>query len=237
MKLFIFYLKIIIMLFSMFLASCKKETESEPKITMISKSMVGGFLVRGSGSMTIDWGDGAKTETHTLDPHASKHFFHDYNVISEFIITITGNNITHFDCSNKNLTSLNISSNETLTYLDCRNCRLTSLDVSNCPALQTLRCFSNPLTSLDVSKNWILKELYCSNNQLSDLDLSNNALLEFMDCRSNSLSTEALNALFETLHHYSTYFGYQKKIWIDDNPGTDFCDRNIAEKRGWTVLE
>ena len=216
---FLFYLMGIITLFSVILASCKKETESDPKIIMVTESISSSFFARGSGSMSIDWGDKTKIETHTLSTDYIVSYSHSYKEFSEHIVTITGKNITYFGISNySGVTSLDLSSNEMLTYLECN---LTS-----------------DLTSLDVSKNWLLKKLIFHGTQITSLDLSNNTVLEFLDCRSNNLSTEALNALFETLHDYSyPIFIYPKEILIDDNPGTDDCDRSIATNKGWEFIE
>lgn len=48
-----------------------------------------------------------------------------------------------------------------LTVLDCSNNQLTSLDVSNNTALIDLTCYTNPLTSLDVSMCHDLNSLLC----------------------------------------------------------------------------
>ena len=56
-----------------------------------------------------------------------------------------------------------------LTHLDCNNNDLTSLDVSHNTALRDLYCGDNQLTSLDVHYNRELKYLSCSNNSLEKL--------------------------------------------------------------------
>lgn len=56
-----------------------------------------------------------------------------------------------------------------LTHLDCNNNDLTSLDVSHNTALRDLYCGDNQLTSLDVHYNRELKYLSCSNNPLEKL--------------------------------------------------------------------
>ena len=52
-----------------------------------------------------------------------------------------------------------------LTHLECYDNQLTSLDVSNNAALTHLFCYSNHLTNLDVSNNTALVLLECSDNQ------------------------------------------------------------------------
>ena len=56
--------------------------------------------------------------------------------------------------------------------LDCSNNQLTSLDVSNNYRLTNLDCSNNQLSSLDFSKN-ILGDLDCRNNPLRSLIAGN----------------------------------------------------------------
>ena len=48
----------------------------------------------------------------------------------------------------------------------------------------------------------------------------------------NQLSAEALNQFFEDLGPTST----NAEIWIQDNPGTAFCDPTIATAKGYTIV-
>ena len=59
-----------------------------------------------------------------------------------------------------------------LEFLDCSENQLTSLDVSKLTSLTILKCYSNQLTSLDVSKLTKLKDLDCSANLLTALDIT-----------------------------------------------------------------
>ena len=98
-------------------------------------------------------------------------------------------NLEELDCSENDITSLDISNNPKLTYLDCYDNQLTSLDVSNNTALTTLSCSYNQLTSLDVSNNTELEYLICYRNQLTSLDLSNNKKLTGLTCDSNQFTS------------------------------------------------
>ncbi len=95
------------------------------------------------------------------------------------------------DCSENQLTSLDLNNCQKLKKLECDNNQLTSLDLSNCQKLEELKCDNNQLTSLKVhiSNNGTLK---CNNNQLSSLDLSNSSI-EWLECRDNQLTTLDLN--------------------------------------------
>ena len=101
-------------------------------------------------------------------------------------VTITGD-VIYFDCSDNQLTALDVSKNTALTELNCRYNQLTALDVSQ-TALEKLSCYDNQLTALDVSKNTALTGLFCYYNQLTALDLSHNTELTDLNCSFNQLT-------------------------------------------------
>ncbi len=138
--------------------------------------------------------------------------------------------LTHLDCHENNLTSLDVSKNTALTYLDCSHNDLTSLDVSKNTALTELDCSGNNLTSLDVSKCTKLTSLNCGYNNLTSLDVSKNTKLTHLDCGDNNLTSSALNQIFRDLPQVTS-----QTIYIRNNPGTETCDKSIAENKGWDV--
>ena len=93
------------------------------------------------------------------------------------------------DCSNNQLTELDLSKNTALTFLSCYNNQLTSLDLSKNTLLNDLDCTNNQLTSLNVSGCTLMEEFGCSNNQLTSLDLSGFAMLEEFGCHDNQLTS------------------------------------------------
>ena len=97
--------------------------------------------------------------------------------------------LTDLHCDNNQLTSLDVSQNTALTDLDCSENQLTSLDVSRNTALITLICDYNKLTSLDVHQNTGLLHLYCVGNQLTALDVSKNTALVELCCYTNELTS------------------------------------------------
>lgn len=123
------------------------------------------------------------------------------NIITVTSLDVKGKNIsdltgiegfqalTRLECSDNNLTNLNLSHNVLLTELTCENNRLTSLDVSYCPDLSGLWCRTNQLTILEVGNNLALRNLNCSNNQLTSIDVSKNTSLSSLLIASNQLST------------------------------------------------
>lgn len=93
------------------------------------------------------------------------------------------------ECSENNLTQLDISKNTNLFQLFCAFNAIESLDVSNNPNLRILWCNFNKIPSLDVSQNPNLLSLICSNNLLTKLDVSNNPSLKTLLCIGNELSS------------------------------------------------
>ena len=183
------------------------------KIKMITEEAGEVFVgLVGSGDATIDWGDGSDKVTLTLSEKWPR-IEHTYPSASIHTITITGDNITGFGCSDS---------------------KVTSLDVSRCTELSVFGCYNNRLTSLDVSQNIALTFLKCTNNQLTSLDMSKNPALTELHCESNRFSSAALNTLFGTLNSNSVEG--EKGIYIEDNPGYESCDKSIATNKGWSVL-
>ena len=97
-------------------------------------------------------------------------------------------NLLYLDCSENNLSSLDVSYNTELMMLLCYQNKLNSLDVTRNPALITLNCNHNSLTSLDVSQNTALTNLKCFTNNLTSLNVSKNDNLETLHCYDNQLT-------------------------------------------------
>jgi len=222
-------------------SALKKLVSEEPEdvlaqVTSMTTAKADNVFINltGSGEATIDWGDG-NVVSKSLDdePHSYQDYTHNYASTSSRTITITGKNITFLVCPENQLTSLDVSKNTTLKILACRSNQLIHLDVSKNTALESLFCRDNQLTHLDLSENTALIFLYCHGNQLASLDVSKNTALIELNCSNNLLTTSALNALFETLHSFDV--GEQKRVIIGGNPGTNDCDRSIAENKGWIV--
>lgn len=96
-------------------------------------------------------------------------------------------NLTRFNCSDNQLSNIDISSNIKLEILFCNNNNLTNLDVSSNGALLYLNCDGNQLTSIDVSGNFLLQTLYCNNNKLTNFDIKNHPSLIEVACQFNEL--------------------------------------------------
>lgn len=97
-------------------------------------------------------------------------------------------NITSLECSENNLTTLDVSQNTALMIVMCGSNQLSSLDLGQNNALTMLLCPSNSLTALNVSQNTNLNSLFCPNNQLISLDLTQNTVLVSLNCMINQLT-------------------------------------------------
>ncbi|MBS7577165.1 MULTISPECIES: InlB B-repeat-containing protein [unclassified Enterococcus] len=104
-------------------------------------------------------------------------------------------NLTTFNCSNNQLSSLNLSNLTNLTSLKCSWNSLTSLNLSNLPSLSSLQAYTNNLSSLNLSNLPNLTTLNCSNNQLTSLNLNNFPKLAELFCTSNQLTSLDLSNL------------------------------------------
>ncbi|MDE6012591.1 MAG: hypothetical protein K2G91_07650, partial [Prevotella sp.] len=93
------------------------------------------------------------------------------------------------NCSNNQLTALDVSRNIILRSLGCYKNRLTALDVSKNAKLINLYCYDNQLTTLDVSECVALEKLYCYSNQLTVLNVSKSIALTSLWCEKNLLTT------------------------------------------------
>ncbi|MCL2511288.1 MAG: hypothetical protein FWF09_04480 [Bacteroidales bacterium] len=235
--------------------SGKSKNEPGITITLQAEGEVG-FKLNGEGTAVIDWGDGSPVESVEIRNISLKqNAQHTYAQASEYTIRVTGENIKDFLCDKLAISNLVVNV-PTLEKLICRGSEITSLDMSNCPQLRILVleyneklnslnisknselstmecCGSKQITGLDLSKNPALGYFKCWGNKITSLDLSKNTKLVEAYCGINEMSADALNALLKSLHDNDV--NAKKIISIADNPGTDDCDKSIAENKGWIV--
>ena len=104
-------------------------------------------------------------------------------------LNVTGLNLKGLDCSNNNLSSLNLTTSSNLCVLDCSNNNLSTLNVNSNPNLVYLYCSGNNLTSLNLSNTTKIRELDCSRNNITQLDdLWRCTELRKLDCSYNKLT-------------------------------------------------
>ena len=141
----------------------------------------------------IDHFDKAETDGY-LDPSSEGYVVEGMGVNGLGISNLKGieffPNLKNLDCSNNNITHLNLSQNTKLTKINCQNNQLVQLVVTGCTELTSLDCSQNQLPSLDVSNQTKLQTLNCSHNKLTTLNLENNTKLNsVLDCSDNLLTS------------------------------------------------
>ncbi|MEP5617510.1 MAG: leucine-rich repeat protein, partial [Flavobacteriaceae bacterium] len=91
-------------------------------------------------------------------------------------------NLFGLDCSDNDLTDLNVSNNTSLEHLFCKSNDVVTLDVSNNPALTNLNCSANYfLITLNVANG--------NNTAITDFDASNNTNLNCIQVDDVAYST------------------------------------------------
>ncbi len=94
-------------------------------------------------------------------------------------------NITALDCTQNQLTLLDLSSNTALEELRCTQNQITTLNVSNSLNVRILLAWGNPLSDLDISNNILLEELGVQGSNLVTLDCSTNVNLTLLSIAGN----------------------------------------------------
>ena len=147
------------------------------------------------------------------EPYGSDGVLTDGEIAAIITIDVSSNSIAdltgiehltalkNLNCSDNQLTELDVSHNTALETLDCSNNQLTAIEVSQNTALEVLYCSNNQLAQLDVTQNTALKRLRCSNIQLTQLDVSQNMALAYLGCSNNQLTALDVcqNTALETL--------------------------------------
>lgn len=100
------------------------------------------------------------------------------------------------NCSNNDLSNIDLSQNMALTDINCTANTLTSIELASNINLIALDCSNNDLSTIDITANTGLTSLNCANNQLIQLDISSNNLLTDLDCSFNAV--EVLNTVQNT---------------------------------------
>ncbi len=240
------------------LTACNNNQVDYPEGSIIMTTTAKEVTLRLSGSddIQIHWGDGKKSNLNEgllLDFSGGFKFSHTYSSAAKRNIYITGK-VEILDCTNNQLTNLDVSQNPELKILYCFENRLTELDVSKNTLLEELRVSDNQISTLDVSQNNVLKDLRCSNNlitnidvsansslivlnldrnQLTELDVSKNTLLLQICVEANQLVTSELNDLFKAMRYIPE--GEYAFIDYTGNPGSDDADHSIWQEKNWLL--
>jgi len=117
------------------------------------------------------------------------------SLLDNYVVTDSIDSLRVLDVSNSNIFDLRgIEDFVLLDTLDCSENNLSALDINQLTSLKRLTCFSNYLPSLDVTANDSLTSLNCGDNRLTTMDVSQNTLLEELIFDSNFLSAIDISA-------------------------------------------
>jgi len=197
-------------------------------IQYAGKAIIG---LSGTGQATIDWGDGTRVETYTLQ-FAITPFSHNYSNATPRTVTITGENIRGLVCQNMGITNLDVTKITTLSVLDCSRNKITSLNLGNNTDLRHLTCSDNLLTTFDVSQIEWLGHIRCSNNQITNLNVSKNRAIKSFFIDNNKLNRNEMENFLRSLHANVPNGG--KVVDISNNPAAG-ANAGIARDSGWSV--
>ncbi|TDP03042.1 T9SS type A sorting domain-containing protein [Flavobacterium sp. 245] len=129
-------------------------------------------------------GDGVIQENEALEVRFLKIPFSDISSL-DGIKKFT--NLWNLQCSQNQLTSLDLSNLPNLVSVSCYDNKLTSINLNGCTKMLDINCSNNSLTSLDLTGLNRIDKIECYNNLIEDLDVSNLADLVFLFCESNRL--------------------------------------------------
>lgn len=104
-------------------------------------------------------------------------------------IRICGIIVHNISCMSNDITSIDVSQNESLELLHCGDNKLTTIDVTKNENLKTLHCEDNMLTSVDVSKNPHMSWIKLNNNNIEDIDVSTCSELTELDCINTGITS------------------------------------------------
>jgi Leucine-rich repeat (LRR) protein len=115
----------------------------------------------------------------------------EIDVSGKSISSLTGiegfTNITKLNCSNNQLTSIDLTANTALKRIECNNNLLTELNVTGLTSLDSLYMNSNKFIKVNLSTNTALVYLRTEGNSLTGLELTNNTNLKYINCSNNAL--------------------------------------------------
>ena len=191
------------------------ETENSELVSLLENLGIGEKDAEGNLSLTQQDID----ETTSLD--LSNRKLNNLEGLEVFT------NLTKLDCSNNQLTSIDLSELANLEELICSGNSLASLDFTGAPNIKILNCsecfglvsrsrsFSNG--GLDLTGLPYLEELYCDGNDLLQLNVRNNPELSIIECNDNSLMQLDVTSN-EKLTQLNCYSNKLTTIDISHNP-------------------
>lgn len=161
-------------------------TEQKPSVTVETSLPIGSKI-----KLKLKYVD--EITITGLEEKPSNNLEQEYTITAQSIL-IKGL-LTELECTDAQITSLNLSNCNQLSVLDCSNNQIKALNLLEAPRLEVLICSNNQITSLDLSATPDLSKLWCSNNKgIQSLDLSHTTNLIALWCYGCSLSELDLSA-------------------------------------------
>lgn len=155
-------------------------------------------------------------------------------------VTIKGD-ILELDCSQNQITLLELSSCNSLSSLKCFENELTTLNLSECPKLNWLKCSQNKLSDLDLSKCLLMERLICGDNQLNSINITGCKKLQGVSCELNRIKDEDMKKLIYNLPDRSDE-NISGQFYVVDSSNSNeknICNKLqtvIAKNKNWKVL-
>lgn len=119
--------------------------------------------------------------------------------------------LTWFDCSENQISELDVSKNEKLTLLTCDDNALTTLDVRNNKNLTYLRCDNNQISTLLFERRqW--HTFSCSSNQITSLGTKPIGASYIFSCSNNPIESLVLDTSFVSGDDYLAIYCYNNLL-------------------------
>lgn len=126
--------------------------------------------------------------------------------------------LEELDCSENELTELDLRKNKALKKLNCAYNQIEQPDVSENVALEELYCDGNPIVSLDVCNLAVLKLLGIEETKIKQLNVKNNPLLQFVWHDETDLGSWQPNVQIDAVN-------FPDEVFREDVKGMD-ADKN-----------
>ena len=141
---------------------------------------IGGTIIDTNGNGEIEFSEAA-----TIDYLNVSTYNGSPNAISSIEGIEAFTNLKILNCSDNNISTLEVSNLTSLIGLNCNDNLLTSLNLSGLNNLKSIRCSGNLLTDIDFSVVPLLESAGCSTNQFVTLDFSNNPFFYDLGAANN----------------------------------------------------
>lgn len=161
--------------------------------------------------------------------------------------------LKELDCSENELTSIDLTKLTKLTKLNCRNNKLTALNIENNTVLTYLNSSKNKIDTLDIRKNSSLETILCGNQDTTlklflTIDQYNGVWNEKKGNSSNSGIDLVMNIFEDVVFHSSAFNndlknGESASISVDEssfsfrlyknNTDLSFIESSLLEQLKW----